>query len=689
MAIPWFLSPFDLNDVISISADATKLGVYNTNPQATLDISGGLHVSQDATAANMTTSNVTSVNVTAVNEVIAGSNLVSYGDTLTPHVTCSGWLGMLDTDFTQPCPITHPLYEAFLASHSGPGGAIHSSWISTSTTWETIMSDLISSAEAGVGVGEALLALWDLLHGTGAPSSPLTALEAALNDALQNLNDPTSSNIKLRVGWENVINKPWASRGTGANQDIGLSNVCFSGGLYHIAPTALTTDSDNNTIFYASPPSTFKVIDENQNAWLTNVGCSNIGHSQGCNAIAFRENTVTILNSNTSFAVSTSNLTVAFSNITSGGVAWGSNTLVLDGRTGNVTTNGVVLCGNLTTEQWISPSTGGNITFNAGVALQHKYQLRQPDPTASTASYLSQSDTNLAWKTQVSQSNWGACNGIPPQVSQVNVDNTGCLTVRSNIAMGTPLLLRSLLPPSLDGYPQEGQLTLDNNNLRYITRTSPYTGCNIDVTNFSVNSNGTFLLSTPSPKIYGNFESITVPNPANPLTNITLSNFARLTASFSNGLTFGAGLSNAPLSTNASRDLFTVSRLGELSTYDTNGNAQLSINSNGEVQKADLVLKTDGSIVTTGQQVLVDATGTIRRQATSLGVTSGLTISPSGYLTIGKFMVTNSGDLYMNGRLVLDKFGNLRNVTVDNSVMLKDPNWTQVASAAYEALSFT
>ena len=805
MALPFSLAPFDLTDVLTISPDATKLGLYNELPQATFDINGSLHVSQGATTATISASNVTACNVTAAHVTapivtasnVLASNLAAYTDVICPHVSCAGILSMMDTDLSEPCPIDHPFYETFTASHAGPGGLIDKSWIHIDPDVWTMVDDIMGLVKTGVEIAQILKALNDLLN----PVDGLGLLETALQNALENLGDPFSSNIKFRVGWENLVRKPWAARGTGANQDIGLSNVCFSGGLYHIAPTSLTTDTDGNTIFFAGSPSIFKVIDENQNAWLNNVGASNVGHKSGCNYLAFRDTAVTIVNSNSSLAVNLSNVTVAYSNVTSGGVAWGSNTAVIDTRLGDITALGKVDCGNLVTEQWISPSTGGYIKFDPNVSLQSKYQLRGADPNDTKVSYLTQTDSTLSWKTQTSQNNWGISNGIPAQVSQFSADSNGSLFVRSNLTMGSPLLLRSLFPPSLDGYPQEGQMTLAANNLRYITRTSPSAGSNVDVTNFSVNSNGTFLLSTKFPKILGNLENLAVPNPNGPaplFSNVTLSNFARLEASFSNGMTYGAGLNNNLFSTDRSLDVFNVSPLGQISTFDSNGLREIHVNSNGEFQKSNLTIRKDGSVTTPlgtlvtstgilrapgiygndflvtsvidpytqlytatsnfvrmdlnpadglvmsrgieGQDgsspfmkvsrrgelrttdtasntflhitsnaefikgdlliandgsikkagaPLLDANGAIRRQTEFGSTTNGLVISPSGYLTVGALMITDTGDVYMNNRLIIDKYGNLRNVNIDNSVTLRDISWMQAASVQYESLAFT
>ena len=222
-------------------------------------------------------------------------------------------------------------------------------------------------------------------------------------------------------------------------------------------------------------------------------------------------------------------------------------------------------------------------------------------------------------------------NALPNYLPLAGGTMTGPFTASSNILMATPFLLRATASNT------EGQLSITPQALRYITlsNTTP-------TTQFSITSNGMFPLSTPYLKILGNTESS--------------GNFGRVECSAMSGFSTGLGLTPPSVSPYAV-NWFNVSSNSELSTFANDlGYMSKFVNSNAEIGYG-FKLKKDGSVVDANNYTLFDTGGTLRRQGASVGGPTGVTISPTGYLSVGKFQIYPDGTVTMNNRTVIDTSG--------------------------------
>jgi hypothetical protein len=86
---------------------------------------------------------------------------------------------------------------------------INPSWIQGD---QNILSDLWNAAELGVDIAQTLADAYQFFQG-GEDALTQAALDA-LNNALDNLGDETSSNPKIAVSWSNINNRPIATSST-------------------------------------------------------------------------------------------------------------------------------------------------------------------------------------------------------------------------------------------------------------------------------------------------------------------------------------------------------------------------------------------------------------------------------------------------------------------------------------------
>ena len=598
------------------------------------------------------------------------SNLVGYS-----NVASDGFLNMLATPLIEPCPVPHSWLSDFLVE--GEGGAIHYSWIHYPVTIQKTLNDLFQLAGEGYQLYNALKSVWDLLNPPaltdplGGATQPLTD---ALQEALDGLGDPTQSNQKLAVGWSNITSRPITNLGNGLV--CVSSNLGYAGALVAMSPGSFITDHWGRPQLLSSSPTTSTVIDPQQNAYFQTVTASNIGgvtqivnsngyltwdqygtHLKNVNTASNDPNWWT--SSYLQFSDTTLNWLTQDAYNKNGYAAPQISQLQLD-SSGNLQVAGRVTVPSLYADTWYSRQTSGLSTVSL---LSNVSQLKygnQAVPGASnvdtrTSGYLNLTDTSLTFQTKASQRSWGVSNGVPPTVTQLFCDNTGSLFVGSNVYMNSPLLLRSLLGAGLDGNPQEGQLQVSATGFRYVNRETLPTGCNVDTVLLSVNSNGLFPLSTSNVKILGNYETVLQPSPTNPLSNVASSNFGRLEASWVNGLVYGSGLSNANLYPN--QNFFTCSPGGVISTLQTATGVMIPhTDSNANIIAGGLTLSNDGSISLNNQPFLTSA-GTLKRVSANALNNSGFQVSPSGYLQMGTLQIYPSGEIYQNGKLIIDGQG--------------------------------
>jgi hypothetical protein len=99
---------------------------------------------------------------------------------------------------------------------------IHPSWIQDD---QNILSDLWNAAELGVDLAQTLADAYQFFQG-GQDGLTQGAIDA-LNNALDNLGDETSSNPKIAVSWSNIKNRPIATSSTsvGVRGDIYVADA--------------------------------------------------------------------------------------------------------------------------------------------------------------------------------------------------------------------------------------------------------------------------------------------------------------------------------------------------------------------------------------------------------------------------------------------------------------------------------
>jgi hypothetical protein len=157
--------------------------------------------------------------------------------------------------------------------------------------------------------------------------------------------------------------------------------------------------------------------------------------------------------------------------------------------------------------------------------------------------------------------------------------------------MNSPAVIRSV-QTTIDDYPREGLLKIEPSVMRYIQRAT-IGGVDIDTINWSVNSNGTFLLQRGT--IFGKNETFV----KDTFLGTTISSFPRLDIEMENGLVYGYGLNQDYMAGNY--DAFKVSYKGEISTLNHNNyTLRQIVNSNAEVvapvKLGRLAIDTDGTL---------------------------------------------------------------------------------------------
>ena len=207
----------------------------------------------------------------------------------------------------------------------------------------------------------------------------------------------------------------------------------------------------------------------------------------------------------------------------------------------------------------------------------------------------------------------------------------------------------------------------------------------------------------------GAAETLSVVNPADPYGDpLLFTATSVLSYDLAGGLRFTASnvtTGGSPL------DILKVTNLGEIQVRNqVNGQTQYLFDSYGTFTRGKTNIVSEGTIkhqfegswqnvlsngqVTRGTaQLSNDGTLAIGRVSGLASIDprwpDGCLITPSGKFTLGSLQITPDGGIYLKGKLVIDTYGNLHNVTVTNKVMLKDPGWVDKASQAYANLVYT
>ena len=589
-----------------------------------------------------------------VQDLIANDSVTACNNIMSGNMA-----GMLGVFFTSNCPITHSALANYL--HEGEGGAIDYSWIHYPFSIQTTMNDLFQLAGEGYQLYSALKGLYNLLN-PSTITDPLggtnQALTDAIQDALNGLGDSNSSNQKLTVSWSNITSRPIANSGN--NLVAVNSNLGFGQSLVSISPGSFMTDQWGNPKFIFTPTQKV-IIDPSQNAYLNSVTCSNYMGSNG--SLAFNNYNTSLQYVATPTTGGSNAYTSGYLNITDttfNFLTQASNTTTQISQmqvdnTGKLQVANNVSVPTLYADAWKAKTNTGSATIGS-----NQFVLSLVNSTYSTSNtvntrqtgQLTLSDTSMNLQFTPSQLAWGMSNGPPQPIVALNCTSNGALYVASNVWSQSPLLLRATLPALLDGDSLESRISLSSAGFQL---QNIETGLS-NLTNvwFSVNSNACFPLSTSNMKFCGNYETNTVFNPTS-YSNVTLSNFARLEASFVTGLSFGYGLSNTNIFPN--QNVFNVDPNGQIFTLQTpTGFMQQITDSNANIIRGNMTLCNDGSISVAGQPFVL-AGGSIKRASPSAFGNQGFLLSPTGYLTMGNLQIYPDGTINMNSKTIIDNTG--------------------------------
>ena len=384
------------------------------------------------------------------------------------------------------------------------------------------------------------------------------ALMTALQRALDAQGSEASDEPSIRVAWTNLLDRPIANT---PDKSVGIQGdliVADAQSLMSAPASDFTSDAHGNLGITSSGSARTKIMDfGTRQAWLNHLvindkltmgATSNVQLHASLPTFKLHNwcfDSLALSNSSAPLAklefvgpestVLTCKLvvtnTIAASNgITAPHIATACNT------TGTLAASNIV-CGSFL---FTSDSNASIKLSDNNCAIKHE------SASNSVKSVFEYSPGALTFKTK---------QGNLSEVLQFSTDSNGTLFCRSNLAFPLTTSIRA------ETSTNTGILRMTPDTLRFLTESSNA----VERINMSYNSNGLFLLKKAS--IYGSLESTEAINPVDPLSNILKPGFARLDMTLSNGLVYGWGLSNDPLSY-TSCDMFKVSREGELYTRD-------------------------------------------------------------------------------------------------------------------------
>ena len=615
----WFNVPSDpiLPDITD-NSNLTLVGINNSNPQYTLDVGGNTRTSNLIVNGLIQSSNLLNTATIESTYVDASNITASNGDFFKFNVLSNLYWGGNSLYDTYPGDPSD--WDDLIPFSGDYEGMIDQSWIRKPLTAKDVLTDLWNLAEAGIDIAEAIADVSGFLDPAESviPQAMLDALQSALEEGLD---DGGVDSNSVYVSWSNLKSKPIAVSGL----DIGVKGDVYldeSKSVYSINSGYITKQGRDN-LAITSTTGRDKLMDVGTKEMFPNK--INIGSNSlymDSNTIKFGSNSNIYLNaSNTDFKLHSWNFTCNTVSCSNQNTFW-QNRIYFSS---NVTAPAVA------TEQVLN---GWGYAWWTSTNLTNKYQDTSSSNTqAWTSSFLNQNANTLEFRTKTC--NLDYFGEIAPQICQFRVESNGTMFVASNISMSNELVLQC----------QSNDYVLSNSSLLCLSdKRLKYTvnGSN----RFGVNSNGAFFESTQYPRLYGSVEGVEYPNPVDPLSNISMSNFARLEFSFANGLKFGTGLSNNIFNTPyPNLDFFTVTRLGELSTLAQDTvTMEKHFNSNGEFQKSNTIIDKAGNIKVKGSNVIL-SDGTLRRRANASNV-AGWQVSSNGIVTQGNTQYMTDGSIY-------------------------------------------
>ena len=432
----------------------------------------------------------------------------------------------------EPFPTDTTDWDDLIPFSGDTEGMIHSSWIYKPLSAKDIFEDFFNVAETVIDIGEFLKDMYDLSQ----------------------LLKPNADVPDMFWDWEYIKDRPIASKG----ENIGFNGHIYIGDDYQLktCPSSkftkgeisgitdfnfiqdsLPIDPTGDTILYFKKreitlcnvwlKEVYGACNSTRTTQITPAGIrTDLNQSYKIKDFIFSDKVISNSNSPVSsikFSDSNDNIAIA------GDVQFDNNITISD---------------NIFCDRYMTMSNGG-IQFSWN-ALKVEYQ----DSFSFNNTYLYMYNNALNFKTKV---------GDFPEVLQFSVDSNGTIYTRSNLLMPSTAIIRSFMPESIDEPYREGVLNVSHNILRYVSR-SNINGINFDKIMWSVNSNGMAFGTRGA--LFGKVETFETDT----FLHTTFTNYPRLELGVENGLVYGYGVSNSPLSGNY--DVFKVGYKGQISTLN-------------------------------------------------------------------------------------------------------------------------
>jgi hypothetical protein len=591
---------FERPGLITEDVDTQRVGILNENPQATLDVNGDIRAEDvvvDDITADLVQGDVVTARALDAKLVLVGSNLFWNG-----HSLYDEYPG--DDGFR------YPWFD------EDSEGMIHWTWLRRPRTVGDTLKDIFDIASLGVQVGQVLYDAYKFFN----PDYPI---EQAVIDALREALDGAGENA-LRVGWNNLMDKPIAVHGT---NDIGARGdvyVADAQSLKVLDASKFMRDGQNSLDFITTSGAETLLNFGSKEGFFNRVIIGNESH---CNWIRpFANDNLQIGN----FVYTGGSIFNVKSKVTQGAnvsmdFSIDSNQIVFSGGDVVFVKSPQIQSPSFLATDKIRPYTktwGHDFTFSAC-----NTRIRHAGGNDGSSSLTLYNDT-LEYETQASESAFPI--GVKPKKLQFSVDSNGTAIVGSNLLFTKDMGVIRAYESNALSY-REGKIEFGPDRLRFST----IEGDNPQYTVFAANSNGIF--ATKRCVLYGSNENLQIPNPLNPLNPMSFVKFARLESRLDNGLVWGWGFSNNPL--NNDYDVFRVTKDSELSLRQSStGLMRTCFDSEARFSKGPMIIGNDGAMHFNGQPV-VTKEGALMRRGTNSNGPAGFLVSPNGNVLVGSLQI--------------------------------------------------
>jgi hypothetical protein len=649
----WFTTE---QSVLTIDTLSSRVGINNPSPQYDLHIINTTATS-NLLAPFVWSSNIVNSGIVQTNDllstatvqtsnlvttgVISSSNIANTGQIDTQLATFSTGIASnfsaCNVEFDQhlvyrgaplydTCPFDANAWQS-LIPFTEDVGYIHHSWIRTPITAAGIFEDLWELGNLGLSIASLMLALKNFVDPPTAQDLFTDLQKEALRQLLDSADNPGEND--LQVSWSNLIRKPIANNGL----SIGVRGDLFvadAQSLKVVSASQFTNANFNNNLEFSTNSADTILNFGTKECFLNklNVG-TNVVISENSNSFRLHNwyfnsntmynavnsnNTVTFAESDLSFASSVSvasNVTCdRYSSFSNGSMHFTGSNLrigfvngVSDQSFVDVKSNGIVF--GFQESNLVEPRVAFSVDGGGSGYLASNLTMSNVVVVSSASNDNSQvSGGRLAFDAHgMMYSSYSNDGFFDYNTLHFGVDSNGSAFVRSNIVFPNTAVIVGQSNDFVNTTVSEGRLHVEPNVMRYYKYSSNATSESSNV-QFSVNSNGMFLLTKP--RVYGATETIPIQNPLDPLgPDIDWTNYPRFEMSLSNGLKYGYGLEKSL----NDLDLLNVTRKAQILTLDhrdlgmkpvVNSNAQLC----GEIRTGAFRVATDGTVTIGKLQIL-------------------------------------------------------------------------------------